>query len=456
MDEEKRNVNGVSLFEKAEYAAGGMFKTSTGGYIANMYWMFFLTNIVGLPTVLAATANTAVKFIKMVSMAFCGAIVDSTSFKMGRYRGWILIGDLGMMVLQGMLFWKMPTGMSNVTYVVLILVIYFLHITCYNVSWTSSRALVGVMATNTKDSVGLTAAANIGSTVAGIINGLVAIPLLDKLAHTGNQYMLVSYIFAIIYPIGSMIMLHVAKKYEIGTINENGKVTQKPKQEKVPFRDMLACLKGPGFWFCVSCTLMNCNGIQQVLLVYYVNYVLKNPAVTGIVTTTGSIAGFFAALISPWFCSKLGKKGVYIFSMFGGTIVYIAYYFIGSNSLMYIILRIIQTLITSPVGTAMVAMANDIADYNAMQGRKSAKAFAQSMMGVTIRIGGLVATALGSFSLVWIGYEKGTTPTDSMLKSIVLMMSLIPAAFYLLAGITILFYKIDEKEMEEYRLSLLK
>ena len=84
--EKKNDLASVSLVEKIEYAFGGMFKTSLGGYIANLYWMFFLTDIMGVPTVLAATAKTAVTFIRLVEMMFAGMIVDSSNFKTGRYR----------------------------------------------------------------------------------------------------------------------------------------------------------------------------------------------------------------------------------------------------------------------------------------------------------------------------------------------------------------------------------
>lgn len=449
----KSNSNtNVTFLEKVQYGFGGMFKSSLGGYIANLYWLFFLTDVVGIPTLMAATANTAVRFLKVFSMMFCGVLVDSTNFKTGKYRTWILIGDIVMFITSGLLFLKYDFK-SPIMYISLLLIIYFIQITAYNVSWTSSRALVGVMAVNTSDSVALTASANIGSTLAGTIYGFAGPVVLNMFANTENQYMYSAYVFGIIYIIGTIVMWNVSGKYE--TLQHTGISAKNESQTgKVPFKDMIICLKGPGAWFCISSTVMNISsGIQGVLLVYYTTYVLQNPLMTGYSVTAQSISGFCAALMSPLLCAKLSKKRVYALSMFTGGICFALYYFIGSNGLLFLLIKIISTICTTPVGTAMVAMANDIADYNAMKGTVSAKAFVQSMMGLTIRIGGLISTALASFGFAAIGYESGTVPSGEILNAIVTMMSFIPAIAYIFAGILILFYKIDENEIERYRIS---
>ncbi len=449
-NKQAKELPSVSLLEKIEYGFGGMFKTGLGGYIANLYWMFFLTDVVGISTVLAATAKTAVTFIKLALMMFTGALVDGTNFKTGRYRTWILIGDIVMFIMGGLLFLKYDYK-SQVGYIVVLLIIYAIQIMGYNVSWTSARAVVGLMAVNTADSVGLTAAASVGSHAAGVVYGVLVAFAMKAAANTSNQYMFASYIMGVIYLIGTAVMWNLTKKYELG---DNVKYKTAQKQEKIPFKDMLIVFKGPGKWLFLSSSIMNiASGMQSVLLVYYTRYILQNDLMLGYGVTASSISAVLAALISPKLCAKFSKKGVYAFSMFSGAISYAAYYFIGSNGYLYILIRVIYQFCATPVATAMVSMANDVADYHEMRGAKSAKAFSQSMLGVTIRVGSLISTAAASFGLAAIGYTAGVQPTGDILNAIILMMSFVPAAAYALGGLLILFYKVDEKELEEYKMS---
>ncbi len=443
----KQQLTKVPLIDKIAYGFGGLFKTGLGAYVANLYWMFFLTDVAGVPTILAATAKTAITAIKLIEMSLTGVLIDSTNFKSGRYRTWILIGDIILFVSCGLLFLKYNYS-SPVSYVILLLVIYAINIFGYNVSWTSTRALVGLMATNTEDSVGLTAAATVGSHAAGIVYGVVVTFALNLFKNSGNSYMYASYLIGIIYIVGTVVMRYLATKYETGK-NVQYKAA---KKDKVPFRDMLVVLKGSGKWLFISSAIMNiAAGMQGVLLVYYTRYVLNNPRMLEIGVTVRSISAVVAALISPKLCAKFSKKGVFIFSMFSGALTYIAYYFIGSNGYLYLLVVVLYQLCATPVATAMVSMANDVADQKEMEGYKSAKAFSQSMIGVTIRVGSLVSTAAASFGLAAIGYTAGTTPSADILKAIVLMMSVVPAAAYALSGLLIMLYKVDENKIDEYR-----
>ncbi len=212
--------------------------------------------------------------------------------------------------------------------------------------------------------------------------------------------------------------------------------------------------KGPGLPYMISSTIMNAaSGFFSTLLIYYTTYVLNNAAYTAYAVTAQSIGGFVAALVSPWLCAKFTKKRVYFWSLFIGGLVCAAFYWIGHNGILFLLLRIVTTLVTTPVGTAMVAMANDIADWDEMNGYASAKGFVQSMMGVTIRMGILISSALSSFGLVAIGYVSGTVPEPHVLDAIMKLMAFGPCLAYCIGALLILFYKVDEKEIEEYRIN---
>ncbi len=449
----------VTLWEKILYGYGGMFTYMISGTtFLSMYWMFFLTTVAGVSAPLAATAATAVTAIKAVVMAVAGAIIDGTKpMKWGKYRGWFLVGNIILLLFTGILFLKWDYK-NEITYVIVLLVLYFLQQVGYNISWTASRALVGVMAKTSVDGVGLSAAANIGSTAAGILYGIITPIVMGWFVSKGSlQYMFATLVFSVLLIPGTIAMMKVSAPYENGDMYNEAVAGKGAPKAKVSFKEMMASFNGPGAPYLISSTIMNAaGGFQQMLLVYYTTYVLQKPTVATTATSLGSVAGFVMSLLTPWICSKTTKKNVYFWCLFIGGLLYAVYYFIGTNATLFLLLRVITTLVTTPIGTAMVAMANDIADWDEMQGYASAKGFVQSMMGLTIRIGMLISTAASTFGLVAVGYVSGTVPEGKVLDGIMKMMAFPPCFFYILGALLILFYKLDEKEIEQYRISKLE
>lgn len=456
MSEKVSERKGITIGEQVLYGFGGMFKYSLGSYFLSYYWLFFMTDIAKVPTALAATAYSIVTLIKTVTMMYAGALADGTNLKWGKYRSWVLIGDIILLISTGLLFLRFEYNNVYV-YIGILLVIWVINQTGYNVSWSASRALVGVMAYTTKDSVALSAAATIASSLGGLAYGFIAPLLMNATNGMYQQYMLVPASLALIFIPGCLACMYVSKKYDLPSADKVAANVPAKKTEKISLKDMMASFKGPGLPYLVSSTVMNAaSGFFSTLLIYYTTYVLQNAAYTAYAVSAQSIAGFVAALISPWLCEKFSKKTVYFWSLFLGGIVCAIFYWIGQNGILFLVLRIATTFLTTPVGTAMVAMANDIADWDEMNGYKSAKAFVQSMMGVTIRLGILLSTALSSFGLVAIGYQAGTVPTPEVLDAIMKLMAFGPCIAYCVGALLILFYKVDEKEIERYRLSKLQ
>jgi Na+/melibiose symporter-like transporter len=74
------------------------------------------------------------------------------------------------------------------------------------------------------------------------------------------------------------------------------------------------------------------------------------------------------------------------------------------------------------------------------------------MIGTSTRLGSLISSSIASFGLAALGYVKGTEPTEKMLKGITALMAIGPATVCLLCCVFMLFYKVNEKELNEYRI----
>jgi Na+/melibiose symporter-like transporter len=179
--------------------------------------------------------------------------------------------------------------------------------------------------------------------------------------------------------------------------------------------------------------------------------VLKNPAALGLSITLGSITGFLGALAVRPLCKKFGNKKTYIIATAVTAVLYILVAYIGGTSVPFLILRSAIMFMGSFTGVLLPAFANDIADYNGMQGQTIARAFIQSIAGTTIRLGSVISTMVASFGLAAIGYTKGAQPTAQVLSGITNLMAFGPAIVCIISCICFIWYNIDEKQLDAYR-----
>lgn len=443
----------VKFSTMAAYGAGGMGCYSMLNTFLSYYGLFFLTNVAGFSAVAAASLYSIIQFMKIVTMTASGVLIDSTSLKFGKFRSWILIGCVICVAASGAIFLDY-SALGQTAHGVLYVLFFVLCNLGYNLMWSSIRSIVGPMSKNSVDSISLNSAAQISSSIAGVIYGVVSAPLLAfYTAKTKIPYSATMYTFAILIVLGTILMLHITKPYDTpqAAATAEAKSANK-KKDQVSLLDMLKNLKGQGLIFFVGTTIGNVqSGFFSALLVYFTTYVLQNPAVMGYTVTFSTLGSFLGGLFAPSICTKLGKRNSYILAKALSAGLYVATYLFGTNAVVFLAIRCILGFVGSFGGASIPAMGTDLADYNEMHGQKSARAFVQSMVGASIRIGTLVSSSISSFGLAALGYVSGTTPSPEVLDGIIKLMAIGPATVCIISGAIMCFYKVTEKELDEYR-----
>ncbi len=89
----------------------------------------------------------------------------------------------------------------------------------------------------------------------------------------------------------------------------------------------------------------------------------------------------------------------------------------------------------------------DAADYSEWRTGRRATGMVFSAASFAQKSGNAIAGGLQGLSMARFGYKANVQQTDQSLLGILLMMSLIPAAFGLLAAVAIRFYRLDEPTM---------
>lgn len=106
MEKEKRTLKFSEIFG---FGAGGMFTYGFQLMITGYYLLYYMTDIAGFSTVLAASLYSTIQIIKMVTMLFSGVIIDAINFRSGKYRTWVLVSGIGL----GLFF---PSAFSTIPF----------------------------------------------------------------------------------------------------------------------------------------------------------------------------------------------------------------------------------------------------------------------------------------------------------------------------------------------------
>ena len=159
------------------------------------------------------------------------------------------------------------------------------------------------------------------------------------------------------------------------------------------------------------------------------------------VATITGVTGLVGSVLAKVLIAKIGKKpSMFIFTGLTA-LCYMGVYFVQDKPLFLGLVAGVG--IFSVVGSfLLVIFSNDIADYAEMSSGIDGRAMIQAFSGSTIRIGAALATTIASFSLAALGNGE---------QSVSLLTSFGPAVFCIISMLAMLFYRLDESKIEEFR-----
>ena len=404
MEKEKRTLKFSEIFG---FGAGGMFTYGFQLMITGYYLLYYMTDIAGFSTVLAASLYSTIQIIKMVTMLFSGVIIDAINFRSGKYRTWVLVSGIGLGLFFPLSFFYYPLPQS--VYVVVFMIIYTLQTLFYNV---------------------------IGYPILGIA----------LWAGTKQAYGCASAIYGLTIILGAIYMFCAFGKYE-----HQADEAVPVKKQRTGFFEMFKALKGPMVPFFCSYSFSAASvGFFMTLLVYYTTYVLNDPAAAAKSLSWNAIVGLIGCLITPWLTKRLSKKAIHVGGMILSAVGYVALALFGSKALPFIAIRAAINLVGCPSTCVMSALCNDIGDNIEMQGKEAPRAFLQGLAGATTRVGLILSSSISAFSMAAIGYVPGMEFTPELIQKMVILIAVIPAVVCAIAGACMIFYRLDEKQIAEY------
>lgn len=439
----------ISFGEKLSYGLGDTASNFFFQFF-NIFLLNYYTDVFGISAGAVSIMFLATKLWDTVNDPMMGIIADRTNTKYGKFRPYLLWMAIPYGVLGYAMFVNVGFGESGklvyayVTYTLMLMVY-----TAINVPY---GALMGVMSTSSNQRTSLNTYRFACAFLATLLLGMFVRPLVRTLGG-GNEvhgFQSTMAIFAVV----SVMLFFVTFK---GT---KERVQPMKNQQMDVWGDLKALFKNTPWVVMVICgvfTLTNV-AVRGGGTVYFFKYYIGDDNspylwfmdMTSVFLTTGTIAfilGVFATrLLSP----RFDKRLLMIVLTIGNAIMMGALYFVPAERFWtMVVVNAIASLLAGPTPALVWSMYADVADYGEWRYARRSTALVFSAAQFAQKLGLTLGAAIPGLILWYIGYVANAEQTRESLFGIRIMFTFLPAAFALLAGISVIFYPLRDRQLKD-------
>ncbi|MFD2210762.1 glycoside-pentoside-hexuronide (GPH):cation symporter [Virgibacillus halophilus] len=427
----------LSLREKISYGYGDVASNFVWGMV-NSYLLFFYTDVFGITAAAAGTLFLVTRIFDAVNDPIMGIIVDKTKSKHGKTRPYLLYVAIPFGILSIITF--ITPDLSVTGKVVYAYITYGLLGIVYTMINIPYGALMPLMSRNSKEKGELNSYRAIGRSVGAIIVASLTLPLVNFLGG-GNQQLGFPVVMGIYSVIGVVFFWLTFK-------NCHERVqTAKPDQKNPEIKKSLVQMFKNKYWLLVSANSFLWfvrMGIMNGVLIYYVNYVLKEPNMAPFYLTLLNIAnlvgGFFALSILRKFSSRNSSM-----LMYGLAAVLLASLFLveGQSMILFSIIFFAANVLIGYGDPATLTMLGDSIDYQEWKFGTRPEGLLVSSYSFSTKFGVAIGSSFLAYALSWAGYDPNAITEGAKTMIRTLMLSL-PILITVLQVIILYCYKLDK------------
>jgi GPH family glycoside/pentoside/hexuronide:cation symporter len=323
-----------------------------------------------------------------ISDIIAGFLVDKTNTRLGKARPWILVSAPLMAIGIALVFF-VPAGWSeNGKLVYAYLTYIFVNVIAYTLFSIAHGALLAKMTMNIQERTILSTIGMVVNNAVIMVIGMTALPLVTALGWGRTA--------AIPGVLAGILILVEA----LGT-KERVAVESKEENENIPPKAALKSVLTNRYFFIsliigTLTLVMSANSIQS--LVYYCNWVLRNPPFIGVLMGVGTIPSILIMFAVPALTKRFSKRAV----MAGSVVLMVTGFlicgFAGTNPALVLIGTVLRYAASSPGSALLLAFGADVVDYNEWKpGYRSA-----GLLSACGSVGTKAGIGLGSALTGWI------------------------------------------------------
>jgi GPH family glycoside/pentoside/hexuronide:cation symporter len=223
-------------------------------------------------------------------------------------------------------------------------------------------------------------------------------------------------------------------------------------------RQDLADLRGNRPWvllFFLALIIMGSITLRMTSTAYYFKYVVHRPELLASFMPAYLLAAAAGTALTPLLTRWVDKRRLMIGLMLVSTVLSAAFLVVPPDQItvMYA-LQIALGLALGPKSPLSFAMLADAADYNAWRHGRRATGLTFAASSFAQKLGNALAVAVIGALFSALGYVPNAVQSADSQAGIVWLMSVIPAAFTLLAAGLMVFYTLDNPTMARIQADL--
>ena len=418
--------------------------------VISFYLLYFYTDVYGLSAGTAGTILLVARLIDAIDTPIWGVIFDRTTSKYGKSRPWFLWLCVPYAVF-GVLTFLTP-DLGHTGKVIYAAVTYIGASILYTGINTPVTSILANLTNDPQERVTLTCFRMFGSKFGVLLVNLTAFGLVEKLGGGDDRrgFMLTMPIYAV----GSVLLYLLAFR----NLKETVKVESMPQTILGGF----GALKGNWPWLIIFMSSL-CFWIAFISRVstvpYFFEYTLHRKDLIPIANSLDFIS-LATVFFLPWFCRISSKTTVWALGLVGMVIGQLVVYLGVSQggSVPLVMTGWVIGFLASGVAMAMpFSVISDSVDYGEWKtGIRSAGLLTAVGAMFCLKAGAGLGGALPGWILEGTGYVPGVEQSAAALGGIAWGIIWVPAIFFALAVIPVLFYGKYEKQEPAIQAALIE
>ncbi|HEY9107937.1 MAG TPA: MFS transporter [Roseateles sp.] len=420
----------------------------------NFYWtnistflLIFYTDVFGISAAAAATMLFVVKIFNAFTDPMIGAFADRTQTRWGKFRPFLLFMPLPLAVV-GVLTYTTPdfgpTGKLVWAYVT-----YLLLMTVYTSVNLPYSALSGVISGDARERNAI----NASRFVCGFTGGMIVTALSPRLVAWlgGDDHARGWTLTMVFWGIAAAAIFAI-------TFRSTTERVQPVQAEPSSVRQDLADLRSNRPWillFFLALIIMGGITLRMTSAAYYFKYVVNRPELLATFVPAYLLAAAAGTALTPLLTRFVDKRKLMIGLMLASTVLSAAFLFVPADNIvaMYV-LQVALGLALGPKSPLSFSMLADSADYNEWRNGRRATGMTFAASSFAQKLGTAVAVGVIGAIFTALGYVPNAAQSADSQTGIVWLMSVIPAAFTLMAAVLMVFYTLDNPTMARIQADL--
>jgi len=439
--------------DKVGYMLGNVANDFTFIF-ASLYLQVFYTDVLGINAALVGTMFLISRIVDAFTDTFMGRVCDKAKATAnGKFKPWLLRACGPVALASFLMYQSSLAGASMTLKVIYMFVTYLLWgSVCYTAINIPYGSMASVMSNEPDHRAALSTFRGVGSMIPQILVGVVVPMFLYTTMEDGTKVANAS-----AFPVIALITVVLAVICYIACYfmcTERVKVTEESKS--VSFKDTLKALAGNRALIGISLVFI-CYLGAQMLNQTINNYIFKDYFGDTMGLSVMNAAGFAPALLlAPCavpLARKFGKKELGIFAAILGTVSFGALFLMRTTNMwLYTIINIVGLLGFGLFNLIIWAFVSDVIDDQEVRTGKRDDGTIYAVCSFSRKLGQAIASALGGWSLGWIGYVEGSLAgqTEAVRNGIYNIATLVPMILYLAVGVCLfVIYPLSKKKVAE-------